>query len=192
MMAIVFGAYFLLRNWNGDVTLLIAIGGVAVAGVLVYRVYQSRVERTRADKIERADVASLKEQVEGMLADTANRILDVEGRPGLIASPEAGDHFQEAVSKFVSVDEAFGTATSTYQLRALVSQLEEALWRLEAAEAVLNGQEVPPRPEASRRPSSSQLRSSSAPSMTSLSRDAVTKWVDGGSSGGHHRRRRSC
>jgi len=191
MMAIVFGAYLLLRNWNGDVTLLIAVGGVAVAGVLVYRVYQSRVERTRADKIERADVASLKEQVERMLAETANRILDVEGRPGLVVSPKAGDHFQKAVSKFVSVDEAFGTATSTYQLRALVSQLDEALWRLEAAEAVVNGQDVPPRPEAPQ-PSRTQLPSASSSSMTSLSRDAVTKWVDGGSDGSHRRRRRSC
>lgn len=190
-MAVAFGAYFLLRNWNGDVTLLIAVGGIAVAGVLAYRVYQSRVERTRADKIERADVASLKEQVKGMLADTANRILEVEGRPGLIASPEAGDHFQKAVSIFVSVDEAFGTATSTYQLRALVSQLDEALWRLEAAEAVVNGQDVPSRPETPQ-PSRTQLPSTSSSSMTSLSRDAVTKWVDGGSGSNHRRHRRSC
>lgn len=190
MMVIVFGGYFLLRNWNGDVVPLITIGAVVVAGVLVYRVYQSRTERSRIDKIERADVASLTEQVEEMLAETANRILDVEGRPGLVASSEAGDHFQKAVSTFTSVDEGLGAATSTYRLRALVSQLDEALWRLDAAQAVLDGRDVPPRPEVAR-PSTSPRTSAPSSSMTSLSREAVTRWVDGGSSG-HHRRRRSC
>ena len=189
MMVIVFGGYFLLRNWNGDTTLLIAVGGIAIAGVLLYRVYQSRVERTRADKIERADVASLTEQVEGMLAETANRILDVEGRPGLVVSSEAGDHFHKAVATFTSVDEGLNGATSTYQLRRLVSQLEEALWRLDAAEAVLEGRELPPRPEVARRTASPRSPSSGS-SMSSLSREAVSKWIDGGSSG--HHRRRSC
>ena len=190
MMVIVFGAYFLLRNWNGDVVPLIAIGGVVVAGVLAYRVYQSRTERVRADKIERADVASLTDQVEVMLAKTANRILDLEGRPGLASSSEANEHFQSAVSTFVSADEDLDGATSTYRLQALVSELDDALWRLDAAEALLDGEEPPPRPEMARKRST---REPSTPSsMTLLSRDAVTRWVDSGSRGDHRRRRRSC
>ena len=190
MMVIVFGGYFLLRNWNGDVVPLIAIAGVVIAGVVAYRVYQARTERVRADKIERADVSSLTEQLEGMLAKTANRILDVEGRPGLSSSSEANANFQSAVSTFVSVDEDLDGAASTYRLRALVAELDDALWRLDAAEALLNGEEPPPRPEIARQRSTRE--SSASSSMTSLSRDAVTRWVDGGSSGGHRRRRRSC
>jgi hypothetical protein len=189
MMLIVFGAYFLLRNWNGDVIPLVAVGGVALAGVLGYRVYRSRTERQRAEKVERANVAALTEQVEGMLADTANRILEVEGRAGLVTSSEASDYFQRAVSTFVSVDERLESAGSVFQLQRLVSDLDDALWRLASARAILDGNEIPPRPSATHAVPSTPSKSAT---MTMLSRDAVSRWVDGGSSRGHGRRRRSC
>lgn len=186
VMLIVFAGYFLLRNWNGDVIPLIAIGGAALAGILVYQVYRSRTERQRAEKVERADVAALGEQVEAMLADTANRILEVEGRAGLVTSSEANEYFQSAVASFVSVDEKLETAVSAFQLQRLVSELDDALWRLVAARAVLDGDAIPARPSAT------PAVSSTPATISVLSRDAVSRWVDGGSAGGHRRRRRSC
>jgi len=189
MMFIIFAAYFLFRNWSGSVLPLIAVGGVAVVGMLAYRAYRTRAERRRAERIDRADVAALREQVESMLADTANRVLDVEGRPGLVMSTEANDYFQRAVSTFVSVDEKLDAAVSTYELRSLLSELEDALWRLGAAQAILDGRDLPTRPEAA---STSASRKSSGRSMSAVSLAAVSRWIDGGSRGSHHGRRRSC
>ncbi len=197
MMLILVGAYVLFRNWNGDVVPLLVIGGVAVVGVLAYRAYQSRQERIRAEKIERADASALTEQVESLLAETANRILDVEDRPGLIVSEEANEYFQRAVSTFVSVDEKLEDATATYQLRRLVSDLEDALWRLDAAQAVMDGEPVPPKRGSTGVPSSRSGSSSGAGAMTTSSREVVSRWVDDrgdhGDGHGHRRRkRRSC
>ena len=189
MMAVILGGYFLFRFWNGGILPLIGLGVVAVVGVMAFRAYQSRALRMRAEKVERADIASGTELVTTKLADTANRILDVESRPGLDMSAEANGYFQKAVSTFVSVDERFPAAGSSYELGALVSELDDALWRLDSAEAVINGEAVPARPQDPT--SASRVRGASG-LLSGLTRDAVAKWVDGKSSRTHRRRRRSC
>jgi hypothetical protein len=189
MMAIILGGYFLFRFWNGGILPLIGLGVLAVVGVMAFRAYQSRALRLRADKVERADVASGTELVTAKLADTANRILEVESRPGLDMSPEANGYFQKAVSTFVSVDERFPTAASSYELGALVSELDDALWHLDSAEAVINGEAIPTRPQD---PTSVGRNRGTPGLLSGLTRDAVAKWVDGGSGGAHRRRKRSC
>lgn len=191
MMMIVVAGFLLYRLWNGNsgnVLLLLAIGAVAVVGLLVYRAYVSRQSRRRSELIERADVGSLTEKVESMLGDTANKILEVEDRPALPDSPEATQHFQKAVATFASVDDRLESATTVGQLRLLVSELDDALWELDAAKAVLDGEELPERtrilpavPPSSRR---NTTRESSS--------EAIARWMDGGS--GRHRRQRrpSC
>jgi hypothetical protein len=123
-----------------------------------------------------------------MLGDTANKILVVEDRPALSGSPEATQHFQKAVATFASVDDRLESAITVDQLRPLVTDLDDALWNLDAAQAVLDGEEPPARtrtlPVPPPTPESSTTRDSQ--------RDAITRWMDGGSDRHHRRRGRSC
>ena len=187
MMLIVVVAYVLVRRWNGDVVQLAAVAGVLALGYFAYSAYRSRQEDKRADRTEKADVAALEAKVESMFADVANRILDVEGRSGFTDTPEAGEHFHGAVTIFVSVDEKLDAAASSAQLRSISGELDEALWHLDATEALLDGGRLPTRSKAS-----DIVRS--APDSISLSltsRKAVDRWVDGGSAR-RRRRKRSC
>ncbi len=187
MMLIVVAGYFVLRRWNGDVVQLAAVAGVLGIGYFIYRAYRSRQEHQRASTIEKADVAALEEKVEALFADAANRILEVESHADLTATPDAGEYFQKAVTIFVSVDGRLSAATSSAQLRSLAVELDEALWQLTAAQALLDGEHPPVRsetPEPVVSPTGTVF-------LSSASRDAVTRWVDGGSSD-RRRRRRSC
>ena len=186
-MLIVVAGYIVLRRWNGDVVQLAAVVGVLGIGYFAYQAYRSKQEQQRAGTIEKADAAALEEKVESLFADVANRILEVESHAGLTATPGAGEYFQKAVTIFVSVDGRLSAATSSAQLASLAAELDEALWQLTAARALLDGEEPPARSETSEptvSPAGTVL-------LSSQSRDAVTRWVDGGSSN-RRRRRRSC
>jgi len=187
MMWIVIVGFVLLRRWNGDIVPVIAAAAVLVIGVIAYRAYQFRQQRQRAERIEETDIAFLEEKVESMLADMANRILEVEGHPGIAVTPEAGEYFHKAVATFVLVDEKLASAISVSQLRSLASQLDEALWQLDAAQAVLDGEELPARTQSPEpvAPSTASI------SLSAVSNDVVSKWVAGGSSA-YRRRRRPC
>jgi hypothetical protein len=187
MMLIVIAVYFLVRRWNGDVVQLVAVAGVLGVGYFAYSAYRSRQEHQRAEKIEEADITALEAKVESMFADAANRILKVEGHHGLTVTPDAGEHFEKAVTIFVSVDGRLSAAVSSAQLRSLSAELDEALWQLTAAQALLDGEEPPTR-SRTREPIVSPTDSAT---LSGASRDAVARWVDGSSSV-RRRRRRSC
>jgi len=185
MFIIVIGA-LVLRFRDGNLPILLGAGAVVAVGVLSYGVCNNDRDRRRAEAETNAAVDALTGTVESMLGDTANAILEVEDRPTRSADPEATKHFQRAVTIFASVDDRLGTADTPEQLRLLVSDLDEALWRLGAAQALLDGEPVPEQ----KRP----LPPTPVPRVTNRSSagDAVARWTTGGS--GRHQRRRggSC
>jgi hypothetical protein len=185
MLIIVIGA-LVLRFRDGNLPILLGTGAVVVVGVLSYAAYSSGRDRRRAAAETDAAVAALTGTVESMLGDTANAILDVEDRPALSTDAVATEHFQRAVAIFLSVDDGFATAKTVEQLRLLISDLDEALWRLGAALAVLDG-EAPP--ERERSPSRTPATRITTGESTG---DAVARWLDGGSGRRHRRRGRSC
>jgi len=191
MMLVVVGGFLLFRLVNGsDVNLLwvLAVAGIAVVALFIYRAFVSRKDRQRRELIERADVGSLTEKVESMLGDTANKILEVEDRPDLSDSREATRYFQKSVAAFASVDDRLESAVTVAQLRSLIVELDDALWGLEAAEAVLAGTPLPERTQTL--PAEPTPRPPTAIPLAPS--EAIARWMDGGT-GRHQRRRgRSC
>jgi len=188
MMIIVIAGFLLFRQWNGDLVPLLAVGAVVLITLLTYRVYLSRRDRQRSELIERADIGSLTEKVESMLGDTANKILEVEDRPTLSDSPEATLHFQRAVSTFASVDDRLESTTTVGQLHLLVSELDDALWRLDAAQAVIDGETPPARAQTLPPPPPP----SPGGTIRDASGEAIARWTDGGARRRHRRHGRSC
>ena len=188
MRMVVVAGFLLFRRGNGNLVPLLVVAAVVLIGLLIYRTYLSQRDRRRTEQIERADIDSLTEKVESLLGDAANKILEVEDRPALIASPEATEHFQEAVSSFGSVDDRLESATTVGQLRSLVSELDAALWRLDAAQAVLDGRAAPARtdtlPAAPRPAPDTTIRDASS--------EAIARWMDRGTRGRRRRHGRSC
>lgn len=116
----------------------VVVGGI---GFLLWR--NSKRERAVAEG--RLDEA--KAELTGQLDVIANEILDLSDRVTVAEHDAALAYFRQANDTYSEVSEAAGTATSLAALEELSDRLDQARWQLEAAEALIEGREVPPEPE---------------------------------------------
>ncbi len=120
------------------IILFVVVGGI---GLLLWR--NSKRERAAAEG--RLDEA--KAELTGQLDVIANEILDLSDRVTVAEHDGALTYFRQANDTYSDVSEAAGTATSLAALEELSDRLDKARWQLEAAEALIEGREVPPEPE---------------------------------------------
>ncbi len=120
------------------IIVVVVVGGI---GFLLWR--NSKRERAVAEG--RLDEA--KAELAGQLDVIANEILDLSDRVTVAEHDAALAYFRQANDTYSEVSEAAGTATSLAGLEELSDRLDQARWQLEAAEALIEGREVPPEPE---------------------------------------------
>ncbi len=124
----------------------IVLIGVAVVGVIVWR--GSRRDR---ESVERR-VEAAKREIADQMSVIANQILELSDRIGLSEHDVAEAHFRRGSEIFGSAEGRLDQAGSEQDLAALSDDLDDARWELAAAEALLAGEEVPPKPEDQRKP----------------------------------------
>jgi hypothetical protein len=95
---------------------------------------QSRVDAARAEVQKRID-------------DVANDLLDMEDEVRQADNSRADRFYNEAGETYREVSEAFATANAPQDLIDLSNSLDRAIWQLDTAEAILDGTELPERPE---------------------------------------------
>lgn len=95
-----------------------------------------------ARRIEEAK-AELRDDIAGV----ANDILELGERADLAGNAEARDHFEAGNAIYLQVDETMADATTFDAVDDLDDDLELAAWHLDAAEALLDGETVPDRPD---------------------------------------------
>jgi hypothetical protein len=123
------------------VLILIVVGGVGLVWFLVRR--SSKASKRRAE----SDIASARSEIQAQLDSMANDIIELADRVRLEGSQQAKDHYEEASAVFTKAVEELERAETIAQLEALSDRLDEAAWQLDAAEAMLEGDPVPPKPE---------------------------------------------
>ncbi|MDF1595290.1 MAG: hypothetical protein P1T08_04210 [Acidimicrobiia bacterium] len=125
-------------GWFFLMFILLIVGGI---GFMLWR--NSR----RDEAVAEGRVDEAQDELKGQLDVIANEILDLSDRVTVAENEVALAHFRAASDTFSEVTDAAETATALADLEALSDRLDRARWQLEAAEALIEGREVPPEPE---------------------------------------------
>lgn len=120
------------------VFMLIIVGGI------VFVVWRN----SRRDKqVVEGRLDEAKDEIKGQMDVIANEILDLSDRVTVADDDQALAFFREANDTYSEVSKAAETAADLGGLEALSDRLDRARWQLEAAEALIEGRDVPPEPE---------------------------------------------
>lgn len=121
----------------GTVLLLVVGGGV------VWMVMSSN---RRSSKAADKRLAEAREQLSEQADDVADDILAMADLVAAHDIAEATEHFREANAIFAETEELIVEASHERELVDISNRLTEAEWRLEAAQAVMDGRDVPEKP----------------------------------------------
>jgi len=105
----------------------------------------------RASKRQResaaGQVAKLRATAQLQIDAFANDILDLEDEVRVAENPKAQEHFSVAVDTYTTASERLAGMSSGRQIVEFDYELDLAVWHLDVAEAILDGQPVPDKPE---------------------------------------------
>ncbi len=104
---------------------------------------KTRIERTRAAVRQQRDAVS-------------NDILKLEDEVRAAGNEDALTHYRNATITYAAIVGEFETSDTSEELTNLAARLDAAIWQLDAAEAILDGNPLPPEPQAGARPRSLQ------------------------------------
>ena len=125
----------------------------------------SRSSKRRADDT----IAAARVGVKTRLDDVANDIIDLEDEVALSDDSSVQQHYEAATTAYAEALKGYKSASSVGALMQMAEELDVAIWQLDSAEAILDGEPVPPKPE---RPQPPTLMDPSPTSDGSRSRDA--------------------
>lgn len=130
---------------SGGGTLLlwiVVLGGGAV--LLMW--WLSRRSKQRTDTAEEARLAEARAGIQAQIDAVANDILELEDEVRLADDSRVDRFFEDASETYRRVTESFAEAESPAQLLEIANDLDEAIWQLDASEAILDGNPLPERP----------------------------------------------
>ena len=138
----------------GWIFLLIVVAG----GALVFWLSSRSSKRDSAQAIENARV-----EVKKRLDAVANDIIDLEEEVGVSRDPAVPVLYASATDAYAQALDTYDGAASPEELMATAEELDMAIWRLDSVEALLDGEEPPPKPV---KPQAATPTSGAAPSLT--------------------------
>ena len=137
--------------------LVIVLAVVVGIGFLIWR--GRRNQRASAA----AALADLKATAESQIAAVANDILADEQEIGEAGNPDASERFDQATAIYADAAERLQAATTPREVLQISADLDQAIWHLDCAEAILDGEPLPPKPEPPKPPADPTPASASAP-----------------------------
>jgi hypothetical protein len=123
------------------ILLALILGVAAVVAFFVWRSSRRSKERRRATLEE------LRSKAQSQVDAVANDILEDEDEIEEAGNPEASRHFDDATRIYGRAAEELPGATTPAEIVGISAELDQAIWHLDAAEAILDGKPVPPKPE---------------------------------------------
>ncbi len=127
---------------GGGGGLLILVGIVLVLVLVVVFVVR-RSNKKREQRVA-GELEQARAEIQSQLDAMANDILDLSDVVG--KSPEATEHYQQATAAYDAATDEFPKADDFASIEALAAKLDHATWQLDAAEALAEGKEPPPKP----------------------------------------------
>lgn len=126
-------------GWVGLLVLLAVVA--AVVGGLFW--FANR----RAKKVDGGEVEAARAEIRSQLEAVAHDIVEHEAAVDLSGNEAAIGYFREASATYTDVSAAVDVTTNLLELAELNDEIDLARWQLEAAEALLDGRPLPPKPE---------------------------------------------
>ena len=137
-----------LPEFGGEITpfSIVVLTFVLLAVVLVFVV--PVVRRWRTNRLREATgIEATRSAIGYQLDGVSSDILNLEDEIQISANPAVVSHYRDAASEYAAISAEFeGTAVTPNQLMNLATRLDIAVWHLDAAEALLDGRSLPPRP----------------------------------------------
>lgn len=152
--------------------IIVVVGGIAF---LVWRSNKSSQKRAAQA------LARMKTETQGRIDALANDILDDEDEVTEAGNREASDRFDKATATYSEASDRLGAAKTPEEVVEIAGDVDEAIWHLDSAEAILDGSPLPPKPERPRPPEPDPApesavpgsRTSNAPVSTSGTRSST-------------------
>lgn len=126
---------------GGISVLWLLVVGVAVVGFFVFMSRRGRARRT-LDRI-----THIKGLASQKLDEVANDILEMEDEVTVSGNVEVKSHYQAASALYATAIEENERAVTTQEMMDVSEKLDLAIWRLDCAEALLDGKPQPAKPE---------------------------------------------
>ncbi|MEZ5174831.1 MAG: hypothetical protein R2823_01310 [Acidimicrobiia bacterium] len=125
-------------GWAWLVVMIIVVAGIIF---LVWRSVRHGKKRTATD------LAQAKEPIQAQIDAIANDILDLEQEIAEAGNAEASAFFSNATASFATASDRLAAADHAGSLLDLSYDLDVTIWELDCAEAILDGNPKPPRPQ---------------------------------------------
>ncbi len=122
---------------------LLVLLGIVLVLVLVVVFVVRRSNKNREQRVA-GELEQARAEIQSQLDAMANDILDLSDVVG--KSPEASEHYQQATAAYDAATDEFPNAGDFASLEALAAKLDHATWQLDAAEAIAEGKQPPPKP----------------------------------------------
>lgn len=124
----------------GWIWLLVIAGGV----VLVVTAWR-RGARQR-DEMAKGQLEKVRSKARQKLDEIANDIIELEDEVELSENTDVKSHYQRASATYTAAYAEIDGVGSAQEMVGLIAKLDTAIWELDAAEAILDGKPVPPKP----------------------------------------------
>lgn len=138
--------------------IFLLIAGVAVIGFLWWR---SQQNKTKGPKLH-PKLAEAKEAVQQQINAVANDLIDMEEEVRAADNERVDDFYDGAANIYGDVTEEFVTANTPQAILDLSNELDQAIWQLDSAEAILDGKPLPQQPVPKRLPAPETVSQSTA------------------------------
>ena len=104
--------------------------------------------RAKKSASSAADVrmADARKQVQAQIDALANDILDLEDEVRMAEDPRADRFFEDASETYGRIGDVVGASATPGDLLEISNDLDGAIWQLDSAEAIIDGNPLPKRP----------------------------------------------
>lgn len=122
--------------------LILLIPGIGIGAWLWFRSRRRKLDQHGSDD----DITTARTEIREQLEVVANEILEHEDSIGLSNNADAIEHYRQASATYKQVSETLDETTNLLALADLNDRVDHARWRMDAAEALVEGRPAPPKP----------------------------------------------
>ncbi|NHZ70977.1 MAG: hypothetical protein GWP18_04980 [Proteobacteria bacterium] len=140
----IFVAELIEPSSGGSSGLLIFVGFIVVVGGAIAFLVVRASKRQREEALEQ--VESLRATAQLQIDAIANDILDLEDEVRMSDDAAVQDHYTAAIETYTGASEKLGGLSSGRDIVDFDYELDVAVWRLDTAEAMLDGNPLPEKP----------------------------------------------
>jgi len=130
-------------NGGGNGGLIFVLIIVAIGAVIFFMVRSSKRKQEAAFE---GRIDEIKNEIRGQLGEVANDILELEDEVMMSDNSQAKDLYAAGSQGYAEFEEKLDAATTLAELNDLAEGLDRTQWQLEAAEALVDGEPLPPKP----------------------------------------------